>query len=110
LEIGVLIIFTGDGPTYIYRKQSIWYLPVVGIAATYICRPERFQELDCHQLTASGLEIGLARVYDFALESGSYNTSNSNQNEWDIALYDIQTYTIVDLNEPENNFISSHSH
>ena len=25
---------------------------------------------------AAGTEIGLARVYDFALESGSYNTSN----------------------------------
>ena len=35
----------------------------------------------------SGKEIGLARVYDYALESGSYNTSNLNLNQWDIALF-----------------------
>jgi hypothetical protein len=49
---------------------------------------------------AAGKEIGVARVYDFALESGSYNTSNLNLNQWDISLYDIQTHTEISLNEP----------
>ena len=40
-----------------------------------------------------GEEIGIARVYDFALESGSYNTSNLQLNQWDLSLYDVQTYT-----------------
>lgn len=49
--------------------------------------------------TLPGKEIGLARVYDYALESGSYNTSNQNLNQWDIALFDIETYTEIVLNE-----------
>ena len=40
-----------------------------------------------------GEEIGIARVYDFVLESGSYNTSNLQLNQWDLSLYDVQTYT-----------------
>lgn len=51
------------------------------------------------QTYAAGEEIGVARVYDFRLESGSYNTSNGNLNEWDISLYDIQTVTKITLNE-----------
>ena len=46
---------------------------------------------------AAGNEIGVARIYDFRLESGSYNTV-SNLNEWDISLYDIQTTTELTLN------------
>ena len=50
------------------------------------------------QSTAAGKEIGLARVYDFALESGSYNATNGDVNEFDISLYDIQTFTEITLN------------
>ncbi len=46
-----------------------------------------------------GNEIGLARLYDFRLESGSYNTV-SNLNEWEIALYDVQTTTSLTVNQP----------
>jgi hypothetical protein len=49
--------------------------------------------------TSPGKEIGISRVYDFALESGSYNSSNSNLNEWDISLYDTQLYTEISLNK-----------
>ena len=49
--------------------------------------------------TASGKEIGVARVYDYALESGSYSTVVGDLNVWDISLYDIQTYTEFLLNE-----------
>ena len=45
-------------------------------------------------MSAPGEEIGLARVYDFALES-KYNTSTPSANEWDISLYDIQTFTKI---------------
>jgi hypothetical protein len=50
--------------------------------------------------TASGKEIGLARIYDFVLESGSYDTSNPDTNKWDLSLFDVQTYTDITLNEP----------
>jgi len=49
--------------------------------------------------TSSGKEIGVARVYDYALESGSYSSVVGDLNEWDISLYDIQTYTDLNLNE-----------
>ena len=48
--------------------------------------------------TVTGKEIGLARVYDFALESGSYNSSNYNLNQWDLTLFDITTYGDLALN------------
>jgi hypothetical protein len=47
----------------------------------------------------TGKEIGLARVYDFSLESGSYNTLVPDANEWDVCLYDIQTYSEIQVNE-----------
>jgi hypothetical protein len=48
----------------------------------------------------SGKEIGIARVYDFALEGGSYEVENLRTNLWDISLYDIQTYGDLVVNEP----------
>ncbi len=47
----------------------------------------------------TGKEIGLARVYDFKLQSGSYNSLFPDLNEWEISLFDIQTYTEFALNE-----------
>ena len=47
----------------------------------------------------AGKEIGVARVYDYALESGSYSSVAPNLNEWDISLYDIQPYTEMVLNQ-----------
>ena len=46
----------------------------------------------------AGKEIGVCRVYDFALESGSYDSSSPQLNQWDISLFDIQTYSDLDLN------------
>jgi hypothetical protein len=85
------------GPTYTLNR--VYGSPSLGISTSYsLSLRDRRVGLD--QNTAPGREIGLARVYDFALESGSYNTSTPNANEWDIALYDIQTYTEISLNEP----------
>ena len=47
----------------------------------------------------AGKEIGIARVYDFALESGSYELENQNINRWDISLFDVQTYGDLTLNQ-----------
>ena len=38
-------------------------------------------------------------MYDFRLESGSYSSSNANENEWNLALYDVQTTTDIALNQ-----------
>ena len=84
------------GPTYTINR--VYGSPKVGFSTYYVSL--HLDRIGADQNSSGGKEIGLARVYDFALESGSYNTTNSNLNEWDIALYDIQTYTEITLNEP----------
>jgi len=71
--------------------------PVIGIGNTYIVSLRSQRTVGDGKV--AGQEIGVARVYDNALESGSYSASNSNTNEWDISLYDVQLSTRITLNE-----------
>ena len=82
-----------------YSLNRVYGSPSLGITTSYTVslRDSRVGE---DQYTSSGKEIGIARVYDFALESGLYNSVLPDTNEWDISLYDIQTYTEISLNEP----------
>lgn len=48
---------------------------------------------------AGGIKIGDARVYTFNLTDSSYTGSSTN---WDLYLYDIQTYTTLILNRTVN--------
>ena len=79
--------------------NRVYGSPTVGIGNTYVLSL-RDLRVGSSQITAPGKEIGLARVYDFRLESGSYSSSNVNLNEWNISLYDVQTFTEITLNEP----------
>ena len=81
------------------RLNNVSGAPQIGIGNTYIVSL-RNQRQGSNQRTAGGDEIGVARVYDFALESGSYTTANSAVNEWDTSLYDIQLFSKLTLNEP----------
>ena len=91
------------GPTFTLNRVS--GAPKIGIGTDYTVSL-RDQRIGAASTTAAGKEIGLARVFDFALESGSYNTSNSDENEWDISLYDIQPYTNLTLNtNPESALV-----
>ena len=81
------------------RLNNVYGAPTIGIGNTYIVSL-RDQRQGSAQISAGGAEIGVARVYDFALESGSYTTSNAALNEWDTSLYDIQLFSKVTLNEP----------
>ena len=60
----------------------------------------RDSRVGLNSTSTAGKEIGLARVYDFSLDSGSYNASNSDTNEWRLSLYDVQTTTEITVNEP----------
>ena len=71
--------------------------PVIGIGNTYIVSLRDRRTVGDGKV--AGGEIGVARVYDHALESGSYSASNSNTNEWDISLYDVQLSTRITLNQ-----------
>ena len=73
--------------------------PPLGISTSYTLS-FRSDRVGADENTAPGKEIGIARVYDFALESGSYNPLNQNINEWDITLFDVQPYTEITLNDP----------
>jgi hypothetical protein len=84
------------GPTL--KLNRVYGSPTIGIGNTYVLSL-RDQRVGSGQTTAPGKEIGVARVYDFRLESGSYSTSNTNINQWNISLYDIQTTTEVTVNE-----------
>jgi len=84
------------GPTL--KLNRVYGAPVIGIGNTYVLSL-RSERVGIISTTAPGKEIGVARVYDFKLESGSYNSTNLNLNQWNISLYDIQTTTEVTLNE-----------
>ena len=76
--------------------------PVIGIGNTYVVslRDQRQGvKSAANIISAPGNEIGVARIYDAALESGTYSATNSDTNQWDVALYDIQPFTDIALNE-----------
>ena len=62
-------------------------------------RKFRNNRIGSTKTAAAGKEIGVARIYDFALESGSYSATNADANVWDASLFDIQTYTSITLNQ-----------
>ena len=58
--------------------------------------PKENETLDLYdQLNAGGLVIGAARVYTFNLTDAAYSGAAT---QWDLYLYDIQTYTNVTFN------------
>ena len=83
------------GPTL--KVNSVYRSPTVGVGNTFILSL-RDQRVGVNSESAAGNEIGLARVFDFRLESGSYNTSFPQENEWGISLYDIQPFTNITVN------------
>ena len=81
------------------KLNRVYGAPTIGIGNTYVLSL-RDSRVGSNQTAAAGKEIGLARVYDFNLESGSYTLSNLDINQWKISLFDVQTFTEISLNEP----------
>ena len=90
-------IVYNTGPTL--KLNRVLGAPQIGLGNTYVVSL-RNQRVGSSGTTASGTEIGVARAYDFKLESGSYETANKNLNEWHVSLFDIQTFTNIHLNNP----------
>ena len=67
-------IIYNTGPTF--KVNSVFRTPTVGIGSTYVLSL-RDQRVGVNSETAPGKEIGLARVYDFRLESGTYEVADS---------------------------------
>ena len=73
--------------------------PTVGLGNTFVLSL-RDSRVGATRTNVPGKEIGLARVYDFNLDSGSYNSNNLDLNEFNLSLYDVQTFSEIHLNEP----------
>ena len=84
------------GPTL--KLNSVYRSPTVGVGNTFVLSL-RDQRVGVNSETAPGKEIGLARVFDFRLESGSYNTTYPKLNEWGTSLYDIVPFTELTVNQ-----------
>jgi hypothetical protein len=113
-----LIDFEKPRDTKTLLNQSIQYAPGTGLTLNRLHGTPKIgistyhvslrdSRLGSNNLEASGKEIGLSRVYDFALESGAYNTSNLDLNEWDLNAYDLDFYTEITLNQPVTETVPS---
>ena len=81
------------------RVNGAYGVAEIGIGNTYIVSL-RNRRIGSVRRTVDGTEIGVARVYDTSLDAGAYTRNSLNSNQWDLSLYDIQTFTHVTLNEP----------
>jgi len=86
----------GFGPTF--EVNNVYGSATIGFNTSNTLSL-RSQRVGDDQETAAGKEIGVARIYDFALESGSYDTTFPSLNRWDLSLFDVQTFTDITLNE-----------
>jgi len=66
--------------------------PNVGLGTTAFVSL-RSERIGVTSATAAGTEIGKAKVYNFTAESVNLKSSDQDQNEWDLRLFDVQTYT-----------------
>jgi len=84
------------GPTL--KLNRVYGSPLLGFNTTeYVSLMNtRIGSSDSAQ---SGTEIGVARAYDFYLDSGSYDSSTPDKNKWSISLFDVQLYTILTVNQ-----------
>tara|TARA_A200000113_G_scaffold121245_2_gene108980 strand:+ start:23208 stop:29462 length:6255 start_codon:yes stop_codon:yes gene_type:complete len=84
------------GPTLAINR--VYGYPTLGIQTSFYITL-RDERVGSTQNVASGKEIGVARVFDYELEDGSYN-DNLNTNTWDLSLYDVRPYVEFELNAP----------
>ena len=84
------------GPTL--KLDSVFRTPTVGVGNTFVVSL-RSDRVGSNPQVASGKEVGLARVFDFRLESGSYDSSLPDTNQWGMSLFDVQPFTEISLNQ-----------
>ena len=53
---------------------------------------------------SNAIKIGQARVYSYGISSAAYSGAST---EWDLHLYDIQTYTILQISNPGANIVTT---
>ena len=78
------------------RVNNVQGTPVLGVNNNSNIVKLQNRRRGTSTTAATGTEIGQARVYAFGLTDASYSNDST---EWDLYLFDIQTYTKITLNE-----------
>jgi len=90
------------------RLNNVQGTPILGVNNNSNVVKLQNQRRGSSSTAATGTEIGQARVYSFSLTDAAYSNDSS---EWDLYLFDIQTYTQLTLNQPvENNQVPASSY
>ena len=84
------------GPSF--TVNNVYGSPTLGFDSTNVIS-FRSERVGTDPKVASGKEIAVGRIYDFALESGSYDTTTPDLNKWDTSFFDVQAYTELQLSE-----------
>jgi len=94
----------GFGPTLNLDRVTGSATIGINTSLTVSLRSDR---IGVNSLTPAGQEIGIARIYDFVLETGGYDVRLPNTNVWDLSLFDTQLFTTIELNEPVSLDVST---
>ena len=86
-------VFAFDGVSKI-KVNRVYGAPYVGMGVNHVVSL-RNQRTGATHASVAGTEIGVARVYDYKLESAGYSGSTS---EYELFLWDIQTFTTLTIN------------
>jgi len=78
------------------RINNVQGTPILGVNNNSNIVRLQNQRRGSSTTAATGTEIGQARVYAFGLTDASYSNDAT---EWDLYLFDIQTYTTLTLNQ-----------
>ena len=80
----------------VLRLNNVQGTPFLGINNVSNTVQLQDQRRGSSSTAATGTQIGEARVYSFGLTDAAYSNAAS---EWDLYLFDVQTYTTIVLNE-----------
>ena len=80
------------------KVNNVTGTPVIGIDNNYTVT--LYNQRKNSTTSGNGNEIGKARVYSFGLSNNLYVNSSS---QWDLYLFDVQTYTSLILNQSLNS-------
>jgi hypothetical protein len=81
------------------KVNNLYGLPNIGFSTnSYVSL--RNERVGSSRSQSPGKEIGVARVYDVALENGGFDSNFPASNQWDLSLFDIQTFTELYYNQP----------
>ena len=80
------------------------WINVGGSTANTISLYSQRKTASANPTSGSGTKVGEARVYSFAVAGAEYSGDST---EWDLHLYDIQTFTVLQISNPGTNIATT---